>query len=76
MVRLVCELGMQLQMRQCDCNGTAVCTFRAAVIGVCLGRYALSAVWFFGTYPVCFMRLYSWIAVSGFLFERPVVDDL
>ena len=46
MVRLGCELGMHLQMRQCDCNGTAVCKFRAAVIVVCLVRYALSAVWF------------------------------
>ena len=45
MVRLVCELGMQLQMRQYDCNGAAVCTFCAAVIGVCLGRFAMSAVW-------------------------------
>ena len=45
MVRLVCELGIHLQMRQCDCNGTAVCTFRAAEIVVCLVRYAMSAVW-------------------------------
>ena len=44
MVRLGCELGMQLQMRQYDCNGAAVCTFCAAVIGVCLGRFAMSAV--------------------------------
>ena len=44
MVRLVCELGMQLQLQQCDCNAAAVCTFRAAVIVVCLGRYAMSAV--------------------------------
>jgi len=43
-VRLVCELGIQLQMRQYDCNGAAVCTFRAAVIVVCLVRYAMSAV--------------------------------
>ena len=46
MVRLACEIGMQLQMRQCDCNGVAVGTFCAAVIVVCLVRYALSAVWF------------------------------
>ena len=45
MVRLVCELGMQLQIRQYDCNGAAVCTFYAAVIVVCLGRFAMSAVW-------------------------------
>ena len=44
MVRLVCELGMQLQMRQCNCNGAAVCTYYAAVIVVCLGRYAMSAI--------------------------------
>ena len=44
MVRLVCELGMQLQMRQCNCNGAAVCTYYAAVIVVCLGRYAMSEV--------------------------------
>ena len=44
MVRLVCELGMQLQMRQCDCNGAAGRTFCAAVIVVRLGRYANSAV--------------------------------
>ena len=46
MVLWVCELGMQLEMRQCDCNGAAACTFCAAGIGVCLGRYAMSAVWF------------------------------
>ena len=45
MVRLVCELGMHLQMRQCDCNGAAGRTFRAAMIVVYLGRYAMSAVW-------------------------------
>ena len=45
MVRLVCELGMQLQMRQCDCNGAAGCTFCAAVIVVCLVRFAMAAVW-------------------------------
>ena len=39
MVRLVCELGMQLQMRQYGCNGAAVCTFCAAVIVVCFGRF-------------------------------------
>ena len=44
MVRMVCGLGMQLQMRQCDCNGAAGGTFCAAVIGVCLVRYAMSAV--------------------------------
>ena len=43
MVRLVFELGMQLQMRKCDCNGSAVCTFYAAVMVVCLGRYAIAA---------------------------------
>jgi len=43
-VRLVCERGMHLQMRQYDCNGAAVCTFWAAVIVVCLVRYAMSAV--------------------------------
>ena len=46
MVRLVCELGMQLQMRQCDCNLAAVCTCWSAVISVCLVRYAMSAVGF------------------------------
>ena len=45
MVRLVCELGMQLQMRQYDCNGAAVCTFCAPVIVVCLVRYAMAAEW-------------------------------
>ena len=45
MVRLGCELGMQLQMRQCDCNGAADRTFCAAVIVVCLVRYAMSAMW-------------------------------
>jgi len=44
-VWLVCQLGMQLQMRHYDCNGAAVCTFRAAVIGVCLVRCAMAAVW-------------------------------
>ena len=46
-VRLVCELGMQLQMRQYDCNGAAgpACTFCAAVIVICLVRYAMAAVW-------------------------------
>ena len=44
-MRLVCELGMQLQMRQCDCNGAAGRTFYAAVIVVCLVRFAMSAVW-------------------------------
>ena len=44
MVRLVSELGMQLQMRQCDCNGAAERTFSTAVIVVCLVRYAISAM--------------------------------
>ena len=45
MVRLVCELGMQLQMRQYDCNGAAGRTFCVAVIVVCLVRYVISVVW-------------------------------
>ena len=44
MVRLVCEFGMHLQMRQCDCNGAAGCKFCAAVIVVVLVRHAMSAV--------------------------------
>ena len=44
MVRMVCELGMQLQMRQSNCNGAAERTFSTAVIVVCLVRYAMSAV--------------------------------
>ena len=44
MVRLVCELGMQLQMRQYDFNGAAGRTFCAAVIVVRSVRYAMSAV--------------------------------
>ena len=44
MVRLVCELAIQLQMRQSNCNGAAERTFCAAVIVVCLGSYAMSAV--------------------------------
>ena len=36
MVRLVCELGMQLQMRQYDCNGASDRTLCAAVIVVYL----------------------------------------
>ena len=44
MVRLVCELGMQLQMRQYDCNGAAGRTFCAPVFVACLVRYAMSAV--------------------------------
>ena len=44
MVRMVCELGMQLQIRQSNCNGAAGRTFCAAVIVVCLGRYAMSAM--------------------------------
>ena len=56
MVRLVCELGMQLEMRQCDCNGAVECMFYAAVIGVCLGRFAMSAVRsLVYTYSVCFI---------------------
>ena len=42
MVRLVCELVI----RQCDCNGAAERTFCAAVILLCLGSYAMSAVRF------------------------------
>ena len=45
MVWMVCELGMQLQMRQSNCNGAAGRTFCVAVIVVCLVRYAMSAVW-------------------------------
>ena len=44
MVRMVCELGIQLQMRQYDFDGAVVCTFGAAVIVLCLVRYAMSAV--------------------------------
>ena len=44
MVRVVCELGMQLEMRQCDCNGAAGRTFCAAMIVVCLCRYVVFAV--------------------------------
>ena len=44
MVRLGCELGMKLQIRQYDCNGAAGRTFCAAVIVACLGRFAISAV--------------------------------
>ena len=44
MVRLVSELGMQLQMRQCNVNGAAGRTYYAAVIVVCLVRYAISAM--------------------------------
>ena len=36
---------MQLQMRQCDFNGAAGRTFCAAMIVVCLVRYAMSSVW-------------------------------
>ena len=43
MVRLVCKLGMQLQMRQYDCNGAAGRKFSAAVVVKYLGRYAMSA---------------------------------
>ena len=61
MVRLVCELGMQLQIRQCDCNGAAGRTFYAAVIVVCLVRYAFSVVWSLVLTSrvlfVCFQRL-------------------
>ena len=44
MVRMVCELEMQLQMRQFDCNGVAERTLCAAVIVACLDRFAMSAV--------------------------------
>ena len=44
-MRLDCELGMQLQMRQCECNGAAGRTFYAALSVVCILRYAISAVW-------------------------------
>ena len=44
MVRLVSELGMQLQIRQSNCNGAAGRTFCTAVIVVCLVRYAISAM--------------------------------
>ena len=44
MVRLVCELGMQLQMRQRDRNGAADRTLCAAVIVACLVRYEISAM--------------------------------
>ena len=44
MVRVVCELGMQLQMRQCDCNGAAGGTFYAALIVVCIVRHAISTM--------------------------------
>ena len=54
MVRLVSELGMQLQMRQSNCNGAADRTLCAAVVVVRLVRYAMSAIRFFGTYSVCF----------------------
>ena len=43
---MVCELGMQLQMRQSNCNGAAVCTYCVAVIVVCTIRYVMLAVWF------------------------------
>ena len=46
MVRSVCELGMHLQMGQFDCNGAADRTCCSAMIVVCLGRYAMSAVLF------------------------------
>ena len=45
MVRLVCELGMQMKMGQCDCNGAAERTSCAALIVVCLVRYAMFAEW-------------------------------
>ena len=45
MVRLVCERGMQLEMRHCDCNGSAGRTFYAAVIVVCSVRYTMLSVW-------------------------------
>ena len=45
MVRVVCELGMQLQMRQCDCNGAAVCTFCTVEIVVCIIGIAIAKLW-------------------------------
>ena len=55
MVRLVSELGMQLQMRQSNCNGAAVCTYYADVIVVCLVRYAISAMRSMVLTPCVFM---------------------
>ena len=67
-MRLVCEIGMQLQMRQCDCNGAAVCTFCAVVIVVCFVRYALSVVWsFVFTSRVVFDCVFGLLYVSGFI---------
>ena len=37
-------VNLELQMRQCDCNGAAGCTFCAPVIVVRLVRFAMSAV--------------------------------
>ena len=37
--------GWHLQMRQCDCNGAAGRTFCVALIVVCIGRHAISAMW-------------------------------
>ena len=45
MVRMVSELGMQLQMRQSNCNGASGRTFCAAVIVSRLVRYTMSEVW-------------------------------
>ena len=67
-MRLVCELGMQLQMRQCDCNGAAVCTFCAAMIVVCFGRLAMSAVRSIVLTPcVSFVCVFGLLYVSGFI---------
>ena len=49
-------------LRCCDC-----CVFSS----IC----AIGSV-VFGTYSVCFMWLFSWITVSGFLFECLVFDEL
>ena len=46
MLRVVCGLGMQLQMKQCGCNGAAASTCCALVIVVCLGRYVVLTVSF------------------------------
>ena len=54
-VRLVCKLGMQLQMRQSNCDGAVVGTFWSAVIVVCLVRYAISAMRSMVLTPCVFM---------------------
>ena len=68
MVWLVCELGMQLQMRQSNCNGAAGRTFCTAVIVVCLVRYVMVAKWSM-VLVLCVACLCSWIAVSGFVYD-------